>query len=359
MKASILMLCLGLSFSATTFADENLQAQFKTAYQNYLTAQKAPDGAKTEAKQAYQLGKKLFGEQADNTANLAVNYANEINSQGEKPLAARHELYQQAYSILVANHNESDLIVMDALLGMAETAPSAYKSNNYFKELIDIAEQNENPKLAMDMKFAAAQHLASNHAADRFITARNYLEEADEYYQANLPNNSIERVKADFLVAAFAEGRKDYDEAILRLNNVVTVFDQALEFDHNTELNAHSKLVALYERTGQSDEATKHCIAIAKMVPWKESQEQTPLYRQNPEYPMSKVKQRRDGSVQMEFDITKSGFVENIKVLNSEGGSAFEREAVAAMKKWRYAPKFENGQAVVATSHVQLDFKIN
>lgn len=60
----------------------------------------------------------------------------------------------------------------------------------------------------------------------------------------------------------------------------------------------------------------------------------------------------------MEFDITQSGFVENIKVLKSEGGSAFEREAVKAMEKWRYAPKFENGQAVVASAKVQLDFKI-
>lgn len=45
MKTSILMLCLGLTYSATTFADENLQAQFKAAYQSYLTAQKAPTGA--------------------------------------------------------------------------------------------------------------------------------------------------------------------------------------------------------------------------------------------------------------------------------------------------------------------------
>ncbi|MGO3643750.1 MAG: energy transducer TonB, partial [Pseudoalteromonas sp.] len=268
------MLCLGLTYSATTFADENLQAQFKTAYQSYLTAQNAPEGAKAQAKQAYQRGKKLFGVQADNTANLAVNYANEMGTYDNKIIEQRFALYKQAYTVLVANHNESDLIVMDALLGMAETAPSAYKSNNYFKELIDIAEQNENPKLAMDMKFAAAQHLARNHTAERFITARNYLE-ADEYYQANLPENEIERVKANFLVAAFAEGRKDYDEAILRLNKVVAVFDQALEFDHSTELAAHSKLVALYERTGKGDEATKHCIAIAKMVPWQESQEQT------------------------------------------------------------------------------------
>lgn len=359
MKASILMLCVGLTFSGHVLADENLSMQFKTAYENYLAAQKTPEGAKVQAELAYQLGVKLFGEQADNTANLAVNYANEMASHNKKNNEQRFTLYQQAYNVLVANYNENHLAVMDALLGMAESAPSAYKSADYFSQLIDIANQNKDPKLAADMKFAAAQHLASNHSADKYITAKTYLEEADAYYQANLPENAIERVKADFLVAAFAEGSKDYDKAISRLNRVVTIFDQALEFDHNTELNAHSKLVALYEKIGESDQATKHCIAIAKMVPWKENQEQTPLYRENPEYPMSKVKQRRNGSVQMEFDVTESGFVKNIKVLKSEGGTAFEKKAVEAMEKWRYAPKFENGQAVVATSQVQLDFKIN
>lgn len=54
--------------------------------------------------------------QADNSANLAVNYANEIGTYYKKIIEQRFDLYEQAYTVLVANHNESDLIVMDALL---------------------------------------------------------------------------------------------------------------------------------------------------------------------------------------------------------------------------------------------------
>lgn len=61
----------------------------------------------------------------------------------------------------------------------------------------------------------------------------------------------------------------------------------------------------------------------------------------------------------MEFEVTPTGFVDNVAVLESKGGKAFEVEAIKAMKKWRYAPKFEDGHAVASTTQVQLDFKIN
>jgi len=40
-------------------------------------------------------------------------------------------------------------------------------------------------------------------------------------------------------------------------------------------------------------------------------------------------------------------------------GIRFEKSAVEALAQWRYAPKFEHGKAVAATSKVQLDFKVN
>ena len=60
----------------------------------------------------------------------------------------------------------------------------------------------------------------------------------------------------------------------------------------------------------------------------------------------------------MTFDISASGFVENIQVIDSSS-PLFTKESIAALNKWRYAPKFENGQAVTATDiKVQLDYKI-
>ena len=364
MKLNKLALLMGLSLSVlstTSFAEQtnNAQAVFNDAYQNYLNAIKTKENVQQAAEQAYTLGKTVYGENADNTANLAINYAKSINRYGKQWIEKRFSLYQQAYTILVNNHGKQSPETIDALVGMASFAPSAQKADYYLEQVIAIANTQNNPKFVADMKLEAATILANKFSYEKYREAKNYLEEADEYYLANLPKNSVEQIKADFLMASFAEGRKRYDQAIERLNRVVNVFDESLSYDHNAELTAHSRLIGLYEKQGKSDEATKHCIAIAKMVPWKESQEQKPLYRVNPKYPKNKARFSKDGSVVMEFEVDESGFVKNPQVISSEGGVAFEKSAVEALAQWRYAPKFEHGKAVAATSKVQLDFKVN
>ncbi|WP_165744118.1 energy transducer TonB [Pseudoalteromonas sp. Z9A6] len=369
MKRQQLALFIGLSLSAlcaTTLSTTALasqasdpQAVFTQAYQSYLAAVKANKNVQQTAKLAYTSGKTVYGKSSDNTANLAINYAKAIKGFADELNEQRYTLYNEAHTILAANHGKQSIETVDALLGKANYTTSAYQAANLLEQVIEIAKTQNNPKFVADMKLEAATLLARKHSSKKYREAKNYLEEADEYYQENLPENSLERIKADFLMASFAEGRKKYNQAIERLNRIVTVFDTNLNFDHSAELSAHSKLIGLYEKQGKSEEATKHCLAIAKMVPWKESQEQTPLYRVNPKYPVNKARSSTDGSVVMEFEVDAAGFVKNPKVLSSEGGRAFEKSAKAALEQWRYAPKFENGKPVSAISQVQLDFKIN
>lgn len=291
MRKHTLVLCLGLIYSGFTLADESLNNEFKTAYQDYLAAQQAAEDTQPLAEQAYLLGKQLYGEKSDNTANLAINYANTLKNSNEELKAKRFELFQSAYDILLTNHDANSLVLVDALSGMANSAPSAYKAVDLYDQVIELIDKQKQPKLAADLKLSAAQDLAYSYRGSKYLTARRFLKQADEYYTKNLPENSVERIKADFLVAAFAQGKKLYNKAIDRLNRVVKVFDKELSFDHKAELSAHSKLVYLYEKQGLREKATQHCIAIAKMVPWKEDQEQAPLYREPPEYPISKAKQ--------------------------------------------------------------------
>lgn len=60
----------------------------------------------------------------------------------------------------------------------------------------------------------------------------------------------------------------------------------------------------------------------------------------------------------MEITIDKFGFVKNPIIIDSEGGDSFIKESIKAIDKWRYAPKFENGQPIEAPTSVRLDFKI-
>ncbi|WP_076925240.1 energy transducer TonB [Pseudoalteromonas sp. EB27] len=369
MKRQQLALFIGLSLSAvsaTTLSTTALASQasdpqtvFSQAYQSYLAAVEADENVLQTAKLAYTSGKTVYGESSDNTANLAINYAKAIKGYGDELNEQRYTLYNEAHTILAANHGKLSIETIDALLGQANYTTSAYKAANFLEQVIEIAKTQNKPKFVADMKLEAATLLAKKFSSKKYREAKNYLEEADEYYRENLPSSSVEQIKANFLIAAFAEGSKKYNQAIERLNSIVTAFDDNLKYDHSAELTAHSKLVGLYEKQGKSEEATKHCLAIAQMVPWKESQEQTPLYRVNPKYPVHIARFSTDGSVVMEFEVDTAGFVKNLKVLSSEGGSAFEKSAQAAVEQWRYAPKFENGKPVSAISQVQLDFKIN
>ncbi|MDP4985116.1 energy transducer TonB [Pseudoalteromonas tunicata] len=359
-----LLLALSLTTSDTFAESIDLSAQFNTVYQQFQQAQSEQNTELTIelANQAFTLGKDLYGEQSINTANLAINYAlalpyEQRDFYNNQSRALKYQLYIYAKNVYEKHYSPKDVNQIEVFIGLAKTTTSANESAHYFEEAIELSETQ--PKLQADLHYQAATHLFNHFSDKKYRIAKKHASTADKMHRELLPENTIERVKSNFLLASIAKGNNKKSEAIERLNEIVTVFDSNLEFDHPYELAAHSRLVELYESTGKSDEATKHCIAIAEMVPWKDNLDPSPLYRQEPRYPKTKIQQGKDGWVQMQFDISATGFVKNIVVLDSEGGSQFEEESIKALEKWRYAPKFENGRAVVAGPlTVQLDFKI-
>ncbi|MBE0363824.1 hypothetical protein PULV_a1321 [Pseudoalteromonas ulvae UL12] len=359
----LVALALSLASTTTLANNDSTTEQFKQAYKNYQQAvtNNQIDNKIKYAEQAYLIGQQLYGEQALNTANLALNYAlslPEAKSQiSNKPLLEqKYALYKTILSIYSNHYEEEAIELVDVYFGLAKSTSSASESDDYFEHGLTLLPKKS--KLLADSYSEASMHLFNHHQFEKYKVARKYAYEADELYRELLPENSFERAKSNYLIGMIAQGMRKKNEAIKRFNEVVDVFDKHLDFDHPFELAAHSRLIDLYEDQGKSEEATKHCIAIAKMVPWKDELEQTPLHRTNPDYPISMVKRGKDGFAQLEFDITPAGFVDNIRVLD-KSNEAFAKESIKALKKWRYAPKFENGQAITATAQVQIDFQLS
>src|SRR5690606_12209149 len=67
-----------------------------------------------------------------------------------------------------------------------------------------------------------------------------------------------------------------------------------------------------------------------------------PLVRAAPNYPPNALAEGRDGHVQLEFDITAAGKVENIGVVESSDAE-FEEPSIAALAEWRYLPRIVGG----------------
>ena len=68
-----------------------------------------------------------------------------------------------------------------------------------------------------------------------------------------------------------------------------------------------------------------------------------------PDYPEQAFRSGTSGWVQLEFKITDMGAVEDVRVERSSN-KVFEQPSVAAVQRWRYVPKFENGLPVARSS---------
>ncbi|MBQ4800287.1 energy transducer TonB [Pseudoalteromonas sp. MMG006] len=86
----------------------------------------------------------------------------------------------------------------------------------------------------------------------------------------------------------------------------------------------------------------------------------TPIVRINPKYPTSAARDGIEGWVQLSFSISPTGEVINPVVINAEPKRTFDREAIRAIKRWKYRPKVIEGVAQLQTDQtVQLDFKLD
>lgn len=73
-----------------------------------------------------------------------------------------------------------------------------------------------------------------------------------------------------------------------------------------------------------------------------------------PRYPVMAQRRKLEGRVDLEFTVRPDGSVTDVRVLSSEPEGVFDREAVAAMQRWRFAPA-----ATESRGRRAFDFKLD
>ena len=348
---------VAIAFSALISVSSPVNASpFSESYAAY---QQAIDAADTDAavkyaKQVYELGQSYFERDSLDVIHLELNLATALQQNGDDELAFQHfDRVIKAYRKQVG----SDAIeLVDPLIGAAQTIAASEEKKPLFKQAIEIAEDAEKPLLVAELKMLTFNELAPTPFYTRDV--RDYALEAHEIYSALLPADAIERVKATFSAGMIKAVEHKNSQAIEYLEEVVKQFS-VLDYNHPYQLAAHARLVELYEAEGASNKSTQHCIAIGSMTPWNDSQEQTPLFRTPPRYPIAYARDSKEGWAQVSFTVDEQGFVRDPVLLASEGGKLFARESLKVIKQWRYAPKFVDGKPVAAEATVQLDFSLS
>ncbi|CCO45737.1 TonB2 [Vibrio nigripulchritudo SOn1] len=91
-----------------------------------------------------------------------------------------------------------------------------------------------------------------------------------------------------------------------------------------------------------------------------QDQQALPLYRVEPRYPPRAQKRRMEGYVVLSFTIDEQGRPEDINLVEVHPNKIFVREAMNALKRWKYQPKLEGGKAVKQLDQrVKIEFKMS
>ena len=67
-----------------------------------------------------------------------------------------------------------------------------------------------------------------------------------------------------------------------------------------------------------------------------------------PQYPRGMLARDVEGFVDLQFDVTAYGATTNIRVLQSVPEGAFDRAAIKAVQRWKYKPRYIEGEAVAS-----------
>jgi len=84
----------------------------------------------------------------------------------------------------------------------------------------------------------------------------------------------------------------------------------------------------------------------------------TPLVRINPQYPPKAKRLEVEGYVRVGFTVLPNGRVDNPVILESDPKGTFEKAALRAIRKWKFKPKIENGEAIAHKGALVFEFNL-
>ena len=208
-------------------------------------------------------------------------------------------------------------------------------------------------------QLAAVQHAQSSHteellstqrAFDQHLASGQLLEPADDNAYA-----SYRRLKA-------ADPGNAALPMMLHSLRAALAADVQARIAHNDLPGAGARLHAASDAGLDGEElsaaaaALEHAQALATPEVIPESRLQR-LHFVAPAYPPDAAAKQLSGAVELEFTVTPTGDVADIKVVAAEPPGVFEKAAVGALSHSRYRPMLRDGTAVAQRVRLRLRFK--
>lgn len=77
-----------------------------------------------------------------------------------------------------------------------------------------------------------------------------------------------------------------------------------------------------------------------------------------PDYPVSAMRSGRQGTVMVRVEVGTDGAPLSVRIAERSGSRDLDRAALDAVRRWRFSPAQRNGQPVVASVTIPIDFRM-
>lgn len=84
-----------------------------------------------------------------------------------------------------------------------------------------------------------------------------------------------------------------------------------------------------------------------------------PIVRVQPDYPPEAFRAGEEGTVVLRVDVDASGNPGNVDIVSRSGSRDLDRAAIEAVRKWKFRPAMQGGQAVASQVEVPIDFRMD
>ena len=299
--------------------------------------------------------------------NLALAYAKTGNyeqatEQFERVIALSEDLHGEYHIQTYAAKLELVRLYEGQLINGTSKRQKLAHQRLVQRLLLNLDEaEKAHPEDAAQLYYLVSTQMLQNYTAPVSTSqAQKIVERSVELAKATWGDNDTRTLEQQFLLGKRLFITRDYNDAIAQLNMVTHALDTHLNYSHPWSLQAHALLSEAYMRKGNVQLANYHNQQISDMTPSQQDLAPIPLLRERPAYPNIDQRMREPASVQIKFDLSDEGQVVNARVLGIDGSHYFAESALNAVKQWRYAPKFENGEAVATSGlTVNVDFAEN
>lgn len=321
---------------------------FNQAWASYKTALDSSevDSIIESSGEVLDVAARLFDSSDERMPLFMLNHANAL-IRGNRFDEARIVL-QRALELSADIHGK-DAVQLVAILSSLARAHNEFEDRakqRYYQRAkkIQQRESGKDSEVYLDLMLSAGTDIYSSGdiSASKFYLQRAY----DGFLKLGGPGDFRTGVAA-YVLAKIDFGRQRYKQSTTHLLDALVAFQGEDDASVRYQLHTRALLVRAYESQGKSDLATEHCVAIGRVSKLRADQEYQPLFRMAPRYPQAMLAKGSEGFVDLAFTVDESGIVRNVEVAElGPGDRGFKKAAIEAVKRFRYAPRFEDGVAV-------------